>query len=177
MPTVIVVEHDHLIGPDLRWALRIAKMRNAAIDFIVIADKQDGEERKRIDISDPSGSAAYERMICGRIRETLDTQIGAESWTDIAPASRDKENEDDIDAEDTALLVQARLTTLRFLVDDVKRLVEEPGSDTVLFVCSSDPKRLDSWMGLLQSLLRSVACSMAVIVPANRVENAFLKVL
>ena len=70
--SIIVVEQDNLIGPDLRWPLRISKLRDGDITLLVHAPKNVSEGRTHVDLSALAEQPAYEKSIADRTLTVLD---------------------------------------------------------------------------------------------------------
>lgn len=169
---VIVATDETLIGPKLRWPLRIAKRRDADINVIVCASKNIAEKGKKIDLSMKSKQSDFETDLSIRMRDALDENIGAELWT----YERTEKNSDPVEPETQipnkhTQLAQLQIVKTESLVGIVKRLTPRLRSGLVLFVQKNDPVSRKKWIGLYRELLRNSACSMAAVVPGDRTED------
>jgi len=111
--TIIVVHKDDLIGPDLRWPLRIAKLENADITVLVCVDDEVRKDPKEIKLAESAEQPAYENDISERMYSILDEYLGPEQWTNKQSSLRNEEEQTEADSQSNLPLVKLRLSEFR----------------------------------------------------------------
>jgi uncharacterized hydrophobic protein (TIGR00271 family) len=164
----IIVQQDNLVGPDLRWPLRIAKLANADITLLVRPPERLVKGGEKIDLSVSAEQPAYEKSIAERMRAVLDTYLGPEQWTSERSASPGKNEESGADSQDSRMLVELRLLDPHRLVEEIKRSRQQPRFDLVLFVGSGDPASREDWESMLKVVLQATTYSVGLVVPGSR---------
>ena len=165
---VIVVEQDNLIGPDLRWPLRIAKLVNADVALLVRPPEKVAKSGVNIDLSASAEQPAYERSIAQRMRAVLDEYLGPEQWTSERSEAPNKSAESGAGAQGNRMLVQLRLLDAHRFVEEIKQASQHPRFDCLLFVGSGDAVSREDWQSMLKAVVRSTTCSVALVVPGSR---------
>ena len=122
MSVVIAIEEGDLSVSNLRWPLRIAKLRNADITVLVCAPKNVGETGKQIELSAPAEQPEYERGVGERVRSALDDYLGTEQWTTERPEAGDAAADAGTDSEGGRLLVAVRIVAPENLIEEAVRL-------------------------------------------------------
>lgn len=173
---VIIVTNDKLIGPDLRWPLRIAKPGGADITLLICVPKKITASVKNVDLSGSAEQPAYVRSIADRTCPLLDNYLGANQWTNARAAIPGEVEKTGLDAQGSRRLVKLQLLPAHLLVETVKRLTPHPQSDLVLFVGSGDRESREHWIAMLKRGLRSIACSVGLVVPGVRQDGGELLV-
>ena len=164
----IAVEQDTLVGPDLRWPLRIAKLGNADITLVIRPPEKATKGGANVDLSASAEQPAYQRNLAERTRSVLDEYLGPDQWTSEPSGAPGETEELEADSQPNRLLVQLKLLDPDHWVDAIKRLSQQPRFDAVLFVVRSDPASRKEWESLLAAVLRSTTCSLGLVVPGSR---------
>ena len=100
---VLVLDQENLIGPDLRWPLRIAKLENADITLLVCVAEKNVKNMKNVDLTGTVDQPEWAGLIADRMREVLDMYLGEGKWigglaaeekttTDSRPDTRERFN-------------------------------------------------------------------------------------
>jgi uncharacterized hydrophobic protein (TIGR00271 family) len=173
---LIVVEQDNLVGPDLRWPLRIAKLDDADITLLLCPPEKMGKSGVNIDLSASAEQPAYERGIAERMRTVLDAYLGPEQWTSARHISPGATEESGNDSQDGRLSVQLILLDPHHLVEQIREQRRHPRFDLVLLVGGADPANREGWMDVLKTLLRATAYSVGLVVPGSRRDDGDLLV-
>jgi uncharacterized hydrophobic protein (TIGR00271 family) len=171
---VIVVEQESLIGQDLRWPLRIAKMRRADFTLLVVAPKNVSEGTTEIDLSAVAEQPAYQKSMAERMYPILDTYLG--EWIDKRPQSGDKNDESDSPPQDRIPVVKLQLVESRLVEDVVRRVVEQTQSNLVIYLGGAEEETREAWMGTVMSALRTTPCPLGVVIPGTRQDDGPLLV-
>ena len=164
----IIVEQENLVGPDLRWPLRIAKLGSADITLVVRPPEKAAKGGANVDLSASAEQPAYERNLADRMRTVLDEYLGPEQWTSERSGAPGETEEPGADSQGNRLLVQLRLLDPDHWVEEIKRLSQQPRFDAVLFVGRGDPASRKEWESLLAAILRSTTCSLGLVIPGSR---------
>jgi uncharacterized hydrophobic protein (TIGR00271 family) len=171
MSTVLVLEHEDLIGPDLRWPLRIARLGKADITLLVCVTEKNIRNMKDVDLSGTADQPEWADRIADRMRSVLDDYLGAEQWTDSFPAKPIIKKDDQKDSHIRLPRVRIQYRSPDRLVEDIKQLTPHPGHDMVLFVGSADAIRQEELSAIFKKALRSLDCTMGVVIPGKRREE------
>jgi uncharacterized hydrophobic protein (TIGR00271 family) len=176
MSAVLVLDHENLIGSDLRWPLRIAKMGYADITLLVRVAEKNVKEMKDVYLLEGVDQPEWADRVADRMRSILDEYLGAGQWMG---ASLEKHIEEKVSKKKSLnRLPQVRICYRNpdQLVKDIKRLTPHPGRDLVLFVGNAHAIRQEEWSAILKETLRSVASSMGLVIPGKRKEDGELLV-
>jgi uncharacterized hydrophobic protein (TIGR00271 family) len=176
MSTVIVIENENLVGPDLRWPLRIAKRGRSSITLLVCVPKNIANSRKNIDLSSSTEQSEYEKRIAERMVSTLDEYLGLEQWTNERSGAHGEAEDAGTNSRGRPMFTQLRLLEPRHLMEEIRRLTPHPQADLVLFVGSREPDGRKEFFLSLKEALSSIACSMGVIVPGVQQDKGELLV-
>jgi uncharacterized hydrophobic protein (TIGR00271 family) len=174
--SVVVIQKESLIGPDLRWPLRIAKLSGAEITLLVCVPKNIGEHARDVDLSASAEQPAYDNRIAERVRSALDDYLGPEQWTSTRSGPLEEDEKATSDSPVNRPLVNVRLLALSLLVEEVVQCTPHPRLDQVLFVGSGDPAGREEWTSVIRNALRSTACSVVEIVPGAQQNDGHLMV-
>jgi uncharacterized hydrophobic protein (TIGR00271 family) len=176
MSTVIVIENENLVGPDLRWPLRIAKRGRSNITLLVCVPKNIADSVKNIDLPSSAEQSEYEKRIAERTVLTLDEYLGLEQWTNERSGAHGEAEDVGTNSQGRPMFTQLRLLEPHHLVEEIRRLTPHPQTDLVLFIGSRDPDGRKEFFLSLKKALSSIACSMGVIVPGVQQDKGELLV-
>lgn len=168
MSVVMVLDQEDLIGPDLRWPLRIAKRGNADVTLLVCVQKKNVKNMTDINLSDTADQPEWAGSIAERMRTALDDYLGAGQWTSGHSIKRNETAESESDNNQRLPMIQLRFRDPERLVEEIGELTPHPRWDTALFVGSGDTMGREEWMGVLKLALKSLACSMGLVIPGTR---------
>ena len=165
MSVAIVIGKEDLAGSNLRWPLRITKSLDADISLLVCVPKTIVSHARDVDLSSSAEQPAYDSSIAEPVLAALDEYLSCGQWT----TGRSEPGVEDEDAgavlSDGPALVRLRLVAPHAVVKEVDRLTPRTQLDGVMFVVSADPERREESISMLTEVLRSTACSVAVVVP------------
>ena len=173
---VLVLDQENLIGPDLRWPLRIAKLENADITLLVCVAEKNVKNMKNVDLTGTVDQPEWAGVIADRMREVLDAYLGEGKWSGGLAAEEKTTTDSRPDTRERLTKIQLGYRDPDCLADDIGSLTPHAGRDLVLFVGSGDAVGRQEWMDVLKSTLRSAACSMGLVIPGKRREDGELLV-
>lgn len=171
--TVMIVQSEQMVGPELRWPLRCAKVAAGNIVLLIAARGTASRTSTRLDWAALDELDPYQRTLAEKLRTVLDQYLGPDQWL---PEPR-AESATEADASIPTPLVEVWLLGPEFMMERLKQLIQSSRSGQVLFVNSNDAEFEEERTLLGQAALRSLACPMAEIVPGARQEEGQIRVL
>jgi uncharacterized hydrophobic protein (TIGR00271 family) len=171
---MIVIDQDELIGPDLRWPIRIAKLKDTTVVLLVCAPQNAGKEQAGSGLSGSDGQSPSKKDAAERIGRVLDEYLGSGQWTGEGPMLSRATGTAGAGGE----LKQTRVV-LRFIAgnraaEEVKKMALGRRIDLTILVGRNAPERRRGWQSTLELLLKSVESPVVVVVPGAREDGGEL---
>ena len=168
MSVAIVIDKEDLARSNLRWPLRITKSVDADISLLVCVPKTIVSHARDVDLSTSAEQPAYDSSIAEPVLAALDEYLGCGQWTPERSEPGGEDEDTGAVLSDGPALVRLRLVAPHAVVQEVEQLTPRTQLDGVMFVVSADPERREESISMLTEVLRSTACSVAVVVPGSR---------
>jgi len=169
MTVAILLQDEALIGPSLRWPLRLAL--EAGRELVVVVPGLPPKSSTSTTALEPSSNRSSTAGQLGeRLGEALDAILGADAWCPRPSGERAKipENEADARAALPPVEVQLRVTSPEAAIEETIAQLDEPDSDFML-VTLQDAAAMGQEDH--RRLAAETFCAGAFVVPGKREED------
>jgi uncharacterized hydrophobic protein (TIGR00271 family) len=169
MTIAIVLEAESQIGPDLRWPLRIAAVKGGEAVLLVPAPERTQSSSEEIPLSISEEQSEPAGDLATALRRALDVYVGEGRWTDRKIEGAEEEAAEKPRGEEPPPLeVRLRIVPRAKLVSETLELVDEPGTDVLLFVTEEIQGADTDWGTMSRAFLTRAACQAVYVLPGQR---------
>ncbi len=162
MTVAVTLESGIEIGPDLRWPLRVAALRQCEIVIV-----QESEEGGEIDLTHRDNDTP-DAQLADAIASLLDEYVGKGQWR---ASSAPEPDEDDV-----AITVQFKRVRPDRIVEESLAVMRNRAEDLLVYVTLGVRGEDDTWRQRSERMLTSSPCEAVYIVPGKRRDDGKLLV-